>query len=564
MSNCQLIFNSNELNFINEKTDPIFLFPREFLEYKKKKFFITDFISIKDHENIENSIFSKLENEIKSEKNSFNFLNNNKIWIYRILRDINILHKIIENLKKKYQNIYWISQKIEISSRLNELSDIKKLMIFVFNKSNIISKINKPIKDIKKVNYNFNFIKKLIIKKKIIFEKKTKKQNIEKILIGTDEDYWRAKEYLERFFVSKEKILLLTDSIKKKPYNFEHKNSLNNLKFQKEQLKENLHLNYFDLLTNFINLLKITKQINKNCINFIKKNIKDKNLKNNLEKYLKNKNEIRLNFLIYKSIVKYIKINKPKYIFVINNDGIYERILEKLYFKKFFLYSIPHGFMANKENYDYYCSGHFSNTKIRNIFLKKQFNIKNIIYLPNKLFVKIKNIKKIKNITIMYNGLNNDNSLNNYYQLNKFEKIFNKLFVFIKDNHNINFFIKSHPKRNNDEYLKKIAYKLKIKNIKFLKKKNSLLFLKNSDLIIDIGQPSAATLYCIDQNFPVVLMSQFLKKITSLRKYIIFKSNLINFKVIEDLFLFIKKNKYHFYDINKIRISVKNCKKKII
>ena len=84
MSNCQLIFNSNQLNFINEKTDPIFLFPKEFLEYKKKKFFITDFISVKDHENIENSIFSILENKIKSEKNSFNFLNNNKIWIYRI------------------------------------------------------------------------------------------------------------------------------------------------------------------------------------------------------------------------------------------------------------------------------------------------------------------------------------------------------------------------------------------------------------------------------------------------------------------------------------------------
>ena len=562
MSNCQLIFNSNQLNFINEKTDPIFLFPKEFLEYKKKKFFITDFISVKDHENIENTIFSILENKIKSEKNSFNFLNNKKIWIYRILRDTNILQKIIKNLKKKYQNIYWISQKIEISNKLNELSDIKKLMIFVFNESSIISKINKPIKDTKKVNHNFNFIKKFIIIKKIIFAKKTKKQKIKKILIGTNEDYWKAKEYLERFFVNKEKILLLTDSIKKKPYNFEIKNSLNHLQFQTEQLKENLHLNYFDLFTNFINLLKITKQNHKNCINFIKKNIKDKNLKNNLEKYLKNKNEITLNFLIYKSIVKYIKINNPNYVFVINNDGIYERILEKLYFKKFILYSIPHGFMPGKENYDYYCSGHFSNTKIRSFFLKKQFNIKNIIYLPNKSFIKIKNIINIRNITIVYNGL--DNTLSNYYYSSKFEENFNKLFIFIKNNPDISFFIRSHPKRNNDKYLKKKATEFKIKNINFLKKKNSILFLKNSDLIIEMGQPSAATLYCIEQNLPIVLMSAFLKKISSLRKYIIFKSNLINFRVIDDLFLFIKKNKYHFYDINKIRISVKNSRKKII
>ena len=36
----------------------------------------------------------------------------------------------------------------------------------------------------------------------------------------------------------------------------------------------------------------------------------------------------------------------------------------------------------------------------------------------------------------------------------------------------------------------------------------------NSDLIIEIGQPSAATLYCIDQNLPIVLMSEFLKKIS--------------------------------------------------
>jgi hypothetical protein len=218
--------------------------------------------------------------------------------------------------------------------------------------------------------------------------------------------------------------------------------------------------------------------------------------------------------------------------------------------------------MASKENYDYYCSGHFSNTKIRSFFLKKLFNIKNIIYLPNKSFVKIKNIKNIKNITIMYNGVSN--TLHNYYHSSKFEESFNKLFIFIKNNPDINFFIRSHPKRNNDEYLKKIVSELKIRNIKFLNKKNSVLFLKNSDLIIEIGQPSAATLYCIDQNLPIVLMSEFLKKISILRKYIAFKTDLMNFKVIEDLFLFIKKNKNKFYDINKIRITVKNSNKEII
>lgn len=542
-NNCQIIFNNEDIKNKIKNCDLIFIFFNDFLNYKEKKFFLFDFLKKNNHSFIEKKFHNIVENKIKNEKDEFNNINNNKLWIFRYLRDVNILIKIIENLKQKYTNIFWIKKEIFEIKTFHELSKIENIIKTIFNEHLGVIKIDSKYPKIIQ-NNKFNYLTKV----KETLKVTTNLSNAENIAIGSGNDMYRILKFFENFrSLKNNNVFVLADNFKKiKSYNFEL-NSTIFKKIKKVNIKKLFYPNIFELIFNFFKIKFKIKKILFDQELFLTKNINLKLFEVNFKSiFIKNKLEIIRNFIIYKKIKNFLLINKPKNIFVCNNDGIYERIIEKISPRNFTLFSVPHGFMSTFENYDYYADKYLSENKFRSNFLKKYITINKdqIIHINLEFENNIKKYRYIdKNkISILNNGYGNF-SFSNYYYPKKFENSWEILIKFIKERKNFFFNIVSHPNNNHDNYLEDLFKKNKVKNyelLPFLKKNNEL---SKSSLIIEFGNPSAASIYCLQNRLPIVFFTEFIKKISSSRKFIINNKLLTKFSTTSNLCRFI--DKYH-------------------